>query len=184
MSMVAETSRRSSENARLRRPRKQPSSAPDPKPQTHFVRKKPTISALLATDDNAGSLLTKKTKKKKTFTSVALSGLGCLKCSSPAAEWEANKVRKKKKKKQMRTRVENALNGGMSPRVAVVVPDICCTPGIVLAASNAALVDFIEPTRVNGHRTNHREVFFFYDHFFCKMLKIRPNPLLNCFKGL
>ncbi|KAL6351038.1 hypothetical protein AAG906_031624 [Vitis piasezkii] len=182
MSIVAETSR-SSQHARLRRPRKQPTSAPDPTPQTHLIvhptRKKSTISGLLGspfsdTNDNAASLLSKKTNKKKTFTSVALSGLGCVKCLSPvvvgsSGEWGANKVRKKKKKKQ-RTRVENAtaktttLNGAMSPRVVVVVPDLCCTPGIGLAASNAALVDFVEPTRslpsrgrVNAHRTNNRE---------------------------
>ena len=190
MSIVAETSR-SSQHARLRRPRKQPTSAPDPTLQTHLIvhptRKKSTISGLLGspfsdTNDNAASLLSKKTNKKKTFTSVALSGLGCVKCLSPvvvgsSGEWGANKVRKKKKKKQ-RTRVENAtaktttLNGAMSPRVVVVVPDLCCTPGIGLAASNAALVDFVEPTRslpsrgrVNAHRTNNREVFFFFFFF-------------------
>jgi hypothetical protein len=154
-----------------RRPKPQPESDPDPQIPSliQSTRCKSNISSLLLStfNNSAGgesSSSGSNTKKKK--NNLSLRGLGCAaspQVSVPAAirssaSWEANKVRKKKQKKNKKLGNQE-LNGDGS--TSVVSPDVWCGPGIGFNSDSAASVDCVVSRRARGKldvpKLNHRE---------------------------
>ncbi|XP_052179311.1 uncharacterized protein LOC127792775 [Diospyros lotus] len=183
--VVAENSTMA-EPIRYRRPRNQSQPISDPNQIPSIIqstRCKSTISSLLlstftpaANDASASASASAATPKKKNFAAGTLRGLGCAaspQVSVPAAirasaDWEAKKVRKKKQKQKSKKKGRDlGMANGSDPSsasAAVVVPDVCCGPGIGFAADAAASVDCVVSRRpgagrvkVDGANMNQRE---------------------------